>query len=176
VETGSATAYILDRIEMSEASVDLLDLEEISETTEHLSQDPAFYDDCCEEIFLVFHEVLVKPESRRQGLGRRTLISSSNLSSKANKCAAEIVEAVLRETRRHLGHGLYALAAPGYLYAAVQREAVQNGVSMLDDKKVKEIMGRHLDAAGAFWRSVEFTPLETDSGRRSLFSTRLVGA
>jgi hypothetical protein len=56
---------------------------------------------------------------------------------------------------------------PGYLYAAVQREAVQEGVSMLDNEKVQEIMGRHLDAAGAFWRALEFTP----DSRRSLFST-----
>jgi hypothetical protein len=82
----------------------------------------------------------------------------------------EIVEAVLQKTREHLGHGFFALAVPGYLYAAVQREAGQGGVSILDDNKVQGIMGKHLDAAGAFWRASSFTP----EGNKSLYSTRLV--
>jgi hypothetical protein len=77
---------------------------------------------------------------------------------------------VLQKTREHLGHGFFALAAPGYLYAAVQREAGQGGVSMLDDDKVQGIMGTHIDAAGAFWRASRFTP----EGGKSLYSKRLV--
>jgi hypothetical protein len=41
---------------------------------------------------------------------------------------------------------------------------------MLDEVKVQEVMGRHLDAARAFWRAMRFEP----EGGESLFSVRLV--
>jgi hypothetical protein len=71
VEVGSATAYILDRFAMSDANVDFIDLDRISETAARLAQDPVLFDNCSEEIFLVFHEVSVEPESRWKGLGHR---------------------------------------------------------------------------------------------------------
>jgi hypothetical protein len=62
---------------MSAFSVPAEDIISVSETTEELFKDAIFYDDACMETMLVFHEVLVSPQNRRQGLGRRTYILSS---------------------------------------------------------------------------------------------------
>ena len=70
-----AVAYLIDRLEI-EPNAEMDDILELSETTEELLHDEVFYDDVCMEKFVVWHELIVEPEYRRQGLGRREIHNS----------------------------------------------------------------------------------------------------
>jgi len=47
---------------------------ELSEEAAVLYRDELFYTDTCMDWFILIHEVIVHPDHRRQGLGKRTYV------------------------------------------------------------------------------------------------------
>jgi GNAT superfamily N-acetyltransferase len=57
-------------MEIEHNTDDLFDIFELSSTAEELFYDEIFYHDITMEHFVLWHEVVVEPEYRKQGLGR----------------------------------------------------------------------------------------------------------
>lgn len=76
IEVGYAVAYIIDRSTRSPPDEDdgsdlfFMLMEDLSETAGELFNDRIFENDITVDEFLVFHDVVVRPEYRRQGLGK----------------------------------------------------------------------------------------------------------